>query len=69
MVNGVDLEEVRKFIFAFKMFGVPRLGIFSQRQNSCVKHTESLSLVPSYETLSSLIHNWELNIRVVCVVT
>ena len=23
VVNGVDLEEVTKFIFAFKMYGVP----------------------------------------------
>ena len=28
VVKGVDLEEVTKFIFAFKMYGVPEIGRF-----------------------------------------
>ena len=27
VVNGVDLEEVTKFIFAFKMYSVPEIGL------------------------------------------
>ena len=48
VVKGVDLEEVTKFIFAFKMFGIPRLGMFSLRQNSGVKE-----FVPGYEFIGS----------------
>ena len=28
VVKGVDLEEVTKFIFAFKIYGVPEIGRF-----------------------------------------
>ena len=52
VVKGVDLEEVTKFIFAFKMFGIPRLGMFSLRQNSGVKE-----FVPGYEFIGSRLWN------------